>query len=338
MAGIKAVNQFRGRGGRKEYRGRGSSNYSRQNDLFCPGCFSISKELKATIDFKHKPAMCPRSVAVARYMQADQEETADEDENNVNFEDDGKEPNEKENILKVTELQNKPDVSRIPATGETLHQISQMVPNFILNINLDNKKSVTCQPGPIHERTKIPVSDNNTQHWVMQVHKLEGRKHMWTQDKIRKEQSPRVKALMNNIKIHPVIDEGSELNCLSESFAIKNKILFTPTECSASSADATGMKVMGQTVKDMVISPLHTSTVLCDLGKGVVVRNLSVDMLIGEPGKLDNKIITLPHLKQVKTKDVDGNTTFIRYWHRNSDSPRHLCKSIKTMVMLVGDG
>ena len=153
MAGIKAVNQFRGRGGRKEYRGRGISNYSRQNDLFCPGCFSISKELKATIDFKHKPAMCPRSVAVARYMQADQEETADEDENNVNFEDDGKEPNDKENILKVTELQNETNVSRIPATGETLHQISQMVPNFILNINLDNEKSVTCQPGPIHERT-----------------------------------------------------------------------------------------------------------------------------------------------------------------------------------------
>ena len=337
MAGIKAVNQFRGRGGRKEYRGRGISNYSRQNDLFCPGCFSISKELKATIDFKHKPAMCPRSVAVARYMQADQEETADEDENNVNFEDDGKEPNDKENILKVTELQNKSNVSRIPATGETLHQISQMVPNFILNINLDNGKSVTCQPGPIHETTNIPVSDTKMQHWVMQVNKLEGRKHMWKQDKIRKEQSPRVKAFMNDIKIHPVIDEGSELNCLSESFAIKNKILFTPTECSASSADSTGMKVMGQTVKDMVISPLHTNTVLWDLGKGLVVRNLSVDMLIGEPGKLDNQIITLPHLKQVKTKDVDGNTTFIRYWHRNRDSPRHLCKSIKTMVMLVGD-
>ena len=103
---------------------------------------------------------------------------------------------------------------------------------------------------------------------------------------------------------------------MSESFAIKNKILFSPTECSASSADSTGMKVMGQTVEDMVISPLHTNTVLWDLGRTVVVKNLSVDMLIGEPGNLDNKIITLPHLKQVKTMDVDGNKTFIKYWFR----------------------
>ena len=62
--GIKAVKQFRDRGGRNGNRGRGQSNYPHQSDLFCPGCFSISKELKASIDFKHKPSMCPRSVAV----------------------------------------------------------------------------------------------------------------------------------------------------------------------------------------------------------------------------------------------------------------------------------
>ena len=331
--GIKAVKQFRGRGGRNENRGRGRSNSSRQSDLFCPGCFSISKELKASIDFKHRPSMCPRSVAVARYMQADAEENTDEDEN---LEDFGKKPNENESILKITELQNKSNVSSIPAPAETSHQISHLVPNFIFNINLDNEISVTCQPGPILESTKIPVSDSKMVLQV-QVNKLEGRKHMWVQDKVRKEQSPRVKAFLNDIQIHPVIDEGSELNCMSESFAIKNKILFSPTECSASSADSTGMKVMGQTVEDMVISPLHTNTVLWDLGRTVVVKNLSVDMLIGEPGKLDNKIITLPHLKQVKTMDVDGNKTFIKYWFKNQDSPRHLCRNDKTMGMLVGD-
>ena len=79
---------FQGRGGRNVNKGRGQSSYSRTNDLFCPGCFSVSKELKAAIDFKHKPSMCPRSVAVARYLQADEEENNEEDENSINFETD----------------------------------------------------------------------------------------------------------------------------------------------------------------------------------------------------------------------------------------------------------
>ena len=147
----------------------------------------------------------------------------------------------------------------------------------------------------------------------MQVRKLEERKRRWLQDKVRKEHSPKVKAFVNDIQINPVIDEGSELNCLSEAFAVKNKIEFSPTPCSASSADSTCMKIMGQTVQDLVVSPLHTNIVLWDLGKCVVVKNLSVDMLIGEPGKLDNEIITLPHLKKIKTKDINGKAIFINY-------------------------
>ena len=49
--------------------------------------------------------MCPRSVANVWYMQADKEENADEDKSNINFEDYGKKPFEKdESILKFTEL------------------------------------------------------------------------------------------------------------------------------------------------------------------------------------------------------------------------------------------
>ena len=115
------------------------------------------------------------------------------------------------------------------------------------------------------------------------------------------------------------------MNCLNEDFAIRNKIEFSLTLFSASSADSTGLQVMGQTVEDFVISPVHTNTVLWDLGKCVIVKNLSVDLLIGEPGKLDNQIVTLPHLKKAKTKDVNGRTTFINYWHKNQDCLKGIC-------------
>ena len=42
-----------------------------QDDLFCPGCFATGKELKTSIDFKHKPSMCPRTKAVSRFLQTD---------------------------------------------------------------------------------------------------------------------------------------------------------------------------------------------------------------------------------------------------------------------------
>ena len=106
------------------------------------------------------------------------------------------------------------------------------MPNFILNINLDNEKSVTCQPLPILEETKIPVSDTKMEmdftKMIMQINKLEGRKNMWAQDGIRKEWSPRIKAFFNDIKIHPVIDEGSELNCIDSSIAAKCFIKYNP--------------------------------------------------------------------------------------------------------------
>ena len=78
------MKQFQSRGGRNDNRGRGRGGSSRQSDLFCPGCFSVSKELKVSIDFKHRPSMCPRSVYVARYMQADEEDVNfEEDENST---------------------------------------------------------------------------------------------------------------------------------------------------------------------------------------------------------------------------------------------------------------
>ena len=146
---------------------------------------------------------------------------------------------------------------------------------------LDCDKSTASRPVVKQENTDVPISDTKM---AMQVRKLEAMKQLWVQDKVRKEHSPKVKAFVNDIQINPVIDEGSELNCLNEDFAISYKIEFSSTLCSASSA---GMQVMGQTVEDFVISPVHTNTVLWDLGKCVIVKNLSVDLLIGEPGKLD---------------------------------------------------
>ena len=96
------------------------------------------------------------------------------------------------------------------------------------------------------------------------------------------------------------------------------------------------MKVIGQTQENVLVVALHKNPVVWDLGKCVVVRNLSVDMLIGEPGKKDNKIITIPHLKKIKTEDVDGRIVFLNYSNENSH-PRHLCMLKSSRVIFPGE-
>ena len=59
-------------------------------------------------------------------------------------------------------------------------------------------------------------------------------------------------------------------------------------------------------------------------------------MLIGEPGKRDNKIVTVPHLKKIRTEDIDGKLVFLNYSNLQ-DKIRHLCKSQETIMLSKGD-
>ena len=58
--------------------------------------------------------------------------------------------------------------------------------------------------------------------------------------------------------------------------------------------------------------------------------------MIGEPGKSDNGIITLPHLKKIQTKDIDGNLVYIDY-STCEEKRRHICRINKDKVLLPGD-
>ena len=50
-----------------------------------------------------------------------------------------------------------------------------------------------------------------------------------------------------------------------------------------------------------------------NLGKVVIVTNLGVDLLIGELGKVDNKIVNIPHKKLIKTENIKGKVVQIPY-------------------------
>ena len=135
----------------------------------------------------------------------------------------------------------------------------------------------------------------------------------------------------------PTIDEGSEINCIDANFATKSKLPKVPTTCSARAAGSTAMVVTGQTLHDVILKVPHEKTsIQWNLSKCVVVEDLGVDILIGEPGKVDNEIVTKPHLKRLETKDTNGNTIDIPYFKR-TDEKRFLCRAVKNETLLPGE-
>ena len=305
-----------------------------KRNLFCPGCYSVGKELKTAIDFKHKPSMCPRSKAVLRFLQA--EDVSDVESNLDNL------------TIGDEEEHGKTNNYEFMCPTEPLFQNEQYVPENSDQHSLCQVTSATSPYLPFYQNhgtmnpnikkdeiNRDDISDFS-RNLVCMIDKLEKRKHLWCKNGVRKEISPRVRAKVNNIYFDPVLDEGSEINCISETFAKSASISFSTTTCAASSANSLSMQVVGQTTENVVITVMHKDPILWDLKKCVVIKNLSVNMLIGEPGKRDNEIITIPHWKKIRCIDINGKTVYLTYsdWEGKI---RHLCKLETEKMLFPGD-
>ena len=96
-------------------------NMGKFSTLFCPGCFALNKELKAQINFKHRPSSCPRSQAVARFLQASSlsEEENEQEEASDDSEADGNGDPCSVKIINTQHLQNKKKTSKVIASKTT---------------------------------------------------------------------------------------------------------------------------------------------------------------------------------------------------------------------------
>ena len=245
-----------------------------------------------------------------------------------------------QNVIKL--LQNEKD-----HTMKESSQSETNVPkNFVFTINLNHN------PGDSHStshtiasntqnlnlneaKTESPFSDLTS--LVKKIQNIERRKHLWSKDSVRKESSPMVSAFLNTTACTPTIDEGSEINCIDATFAAKSNIDQVPTNCSATAAGKLNMTVTGQTLKNVVLTiPKDDTLIKWDLSKCVVVDNLGVDVLVGEPGKIDNNIVTKSNLKVIETKDVSGDEVEIPYF-KKKDEARFICRAIKAETLFPGD-
>ena len=168
---------------------------------------------------------------------------------------------------------------------------------------------------------------------INQIRRLEDRKPLWINTGVRKSTSPCILARLGKAPVYMTIDEGSEVNCIDESFAARNAVTFVPTKCRATAAGSTNMILAGQTKEDIVLTFDHNKEkVILFVGKMIVVKNLGVNILLGEPGKRDNAIVTIPHERMVEFSSDKGKRIRVPYTSSQENIPAtevFHCKALK---------
>ena len=85
------------------------------------------------------------------------------------------------------------------------------------------------------------------------------------------------------------------------------------------------MIIKGETLDDVKLQISDNPLIEWNLGKCVIIQHLGVDVLIGEPAKVDNRITTIPHRRVIMTYGTDGKKVTLPFLNYQ-DSQRHLVK------------
>ena len=85
------------------------------------------------------------------------------------------------------------------------------------------------------------------------------------------------------------------------------------------------------------MSVIHTGKAIeFDVGKMVIVKNLGVDVLLGEPCKRDNEIVTIPHRSLVEVRNTEGKKIKLPYTSLIGNVEVEHCKAISSQTIYPG--
>ena len=137
--------------------------------------------------------------------------------------------------------------------------------------------------------------------------------------------SPKMLVTVNHRRATLLVDEGSKINCVNKDFADKNYIRFELTNSSATAAGNGNLDVSGcRRVELRLCTKFQSTPVEINMGKATVIKNLGVSLLLGEPGKASNSIIT-DSKKRLIYVDRLGHIMSKSYYDESDTSPS-ICK------------
>ena len=255
--------------GRGNQRG-GYQGQSKANHLkkFCPGCHYLGNRMTANVNYKHSPQECPRATSLVALLEAE-------------------------------EMENDSGIHLITSNKSAIAECNQETTKSS-QVMMINPEAPTCVDST--RSSFIPNDD------IINENKIDAMV-FYLSSGIEKMRSPTVWALLQGEKIIINIDEGSELNCVDADLIHRLKLQIIPTVTGARSAGSFKMKIEGKTKQPVlldIVTPDGNARI--NLGCCLVVKNLGVEVLIGQPGKFNHQIVTMPHSSTMSFKDMDGDS------------------------------
>ena len=244
----------------------------------CHHCEYSNKAYNLSLDANHPHFKCPNKKAVARMIAAE-----DDEEDQGGFFGDEGEKNLSGNIL-IRTVQIDQSERRVPVLPDEYED------SPIVRYVSQSKQFYQSHDFAELSRSEIVCLENKI-------------RRIFNSRKVRKEKSPAFEAVVRGKRFIVTVDEGAELNIISAKLVNRANIPVTTTREGANAADGGGLKVVGQTKSPLIIYGYFQGTrVEINLGYVLVVENLEADILMGEPGKKDNKLWTMAHDKQIHVR------------------------------------
>ena len=241
----------------------------------CMHCQLLNKELKADFNVHHDPAKCYRKKSAIRLLNAMSEE-----ENEDEYEIEGE-------IVLNNHIQSHSSFqadTHLPADPSSTNLISNLSKSVLRSTN-----SFSSSEFPTSSFSERLVDISNLPNKIRRVRESARRLA------VRKAPSPSVLARYCDQNITVTLDEGAELNVVNERIINKANAKVIPTQNTATAAGSSNLKILGQTEEDFIVNiKANNVSIPLNLGKVLVVRDLGCDCLCGEPGKRDNRIVTIP--------------------------------------------
>ena len=306
------INRLRG-GGRQNqgFRGRQSGDNARRSDrgqpaasgsdrAFCSGCFYLGRQTNAVINYRHLPAECPRRPALIQLIEAEDADFYPNAEGESHF---------------------RSHNTRINASCQESYPVKTKKPD----------ESVQCQQlSSPHLRDFI----ENKERTSILINRLAN------SSQVKRIKSPSMWLLINGKTTYCVIDEGSEVTVVDDAFAKEAGIAMNKTDTSAKAAGNNTVHISGQSTHPVMatVANLRVPATL-NLGHCLIVKNLGTPILLGQPAKVDHKIVCVPHKHQISLEDIHNVRHTIQYPMNapNEFYESHVCRAEKTEVMYIGD-
>ena len=311
----------------------------------------INKQLGASLDVKHNPRNCKKrqlSVNLVELMDNDHDSTAED----FIDEEEGTQP------LTSTCTTNSFLQSTDHAVQQTSNSNSVMKtnPSSInnhLEYNKCNSDNGLSESNCITQESKLldPSDKNNfldnksagidvaptivsgSCNFSACINKLQSSSFPWPA--VQKSKSPRVAGFLNNFATQALIDSGAELNVLDEETAKAAHIGITSSLETAQAANKTPLQIKGQSEKPVYFKcSTAEGCKMLNLGIVLVVQNLGVSCLIGQPGIENNNVICLPKKKIVV---LAGGNSVHHVSYSSKDQHYTLARAPQAATLLPGE-